>query len=229
MRKVSYFGPKFFKFLRELRDNNCREWFLANKERYELDVRDPCLQFIVDFAARLQDISEHFRADPRPVGGSLFRVYRDVRFSKDKRPYKTMAAMHFHHEVRKDAHAPGFYLHLEPGNVFMGTGFWHPDTATLARIREALVAHSTRWKQVLSNREFKAALTLWGESLKRPPAGYDAKHPLIEDLKRKDFIAMAPLSEDEACAPGFMDRFTELCQVAAPFTKFLTTAAGLPW
>ena len=136
-----HFAPALFAFLRELRENNNREWFQANKGRYEADVRDPLLRFIADFALPLHELSTHFVADPRPVGGSLFRIYRDVRFSKDKSPYKTQAAAHFRHERGKDVHAPGFYLHLEPDDVFAGAGIWHPDMKSLTKIRDAIVAN----------------------------------------------------------------------------------------
>lgn len=119
-----YISPKLFRFFRDLKKNNDREWFEDNKQRYEDDVRGPLLAFIDDFAEPLYRISPHFRADARKVGGSLFRIFRDVRFSKDKTPYKTHAGVHFRHENAKDAHAPGLYLHLEPGEVFMGAGIW---------------------------------------------------------------------------------------------------------
>ena len=101
------FGPELFSFLEDLAANNDREWFAANKRRYEEHLLEPALAFIEDFAPRLEQISPHFRADPRPNGGSLFRIYRDTRFSKDKTPYKTNVGIHFRHERAKDAHAPG--------------------------------------------------------------------------------------------------------------------------
>ena len=98
-------SPALFDFLREFKANNERSWFEANKFRYHRDVREPMLDFIAAFRAPLADISPHFRADPRPSGGSLFRIYRDTRFSKDKSPYKTNAVAHFRHVAGKDAHA----------------------------------------------------------------------------------------------------------------------------
>ena len=103
-------------------------------------MRDPVLDFIVAFAQPLKKISPHFLADPRANGGSLFRIYRDTRFSKDKTPYKTNVGAHFRHAAGKDAHAPGFYLHLEPGTCFAGCGIWHPDNNTLGRIPIAAIA-----------------------------------------------------------------------------------------
>jgi uncharacterized protein (TIGR02453 family) len=230
MAGETHFRPELFAVLRELRENNDRAWFLANKDRYESIVRDPFLRFIADFGPLLRTISRHFVADPRPTGGSLFRVYRDVRFSKDKSPYKTHAAAYFPHGARdKDVHTPGFYLHLEPNGCFVGAGLWHPPTSSLQQVRDAIVAHPGQWKRCISGKAFRARFTFGGETLKRAPGGYDLGHPFIEDLKRKDFVVISPCPEGEACAPDFIDRFTESCQLAAPFVQFLARAIGLPW
>lgn len=226
---TQYITPELFTFFRDLRENNTREWFEVNKKRYETQVREPLLQFISAFGLRLAEISPHFVADARRAGGSLFRINRDIRFSKDKSPYKTHAGVQFRHEVGKDAHAPGFYLHLEPDSVFVGIGIWQPDPPTLAKIRDAIVEHPERWQEILADESFKTAFTRGGEKLKTPPKGYDPNHPFIEDLKYKDFIASVALSEEAACAPDFMDRYTELCWQAVPFMSFLTRALGLSW
>jgi uncharacterized protein (TIGR02453 family) len=217
------FSPELFSFLRELQENNDREWFKANKARYEEAVQEPALQFIADFAPRLRKISPHFRADARPVGGSLFRIYRDTRFSRDKSPYKTHTGIQFRHELGRDVHAPGFYLHLGTDDVFVGAGIWHPDTETLARIRDAIVADTSRWQRATRQ------LRLGGDSLKRAPAGYDPEHPLIDDLKRKDFIAVIPLSEKRATSRGFIDEFAATCTSSAPFVRLLCEAVGVPF
>lgn len=224
MGKIAYFDPRLFKFLRQLKKNNNREWFQENKARYEEDVRDPLLRFIADFAKPLHKMSPHFTADPRR---SLFRIYRDTRFSKDKSPYKTGAAAHFRHEAAGDVHAPGFYLHLEPGDVFLAAGIWQPDSDTLAKIRQAIASNPERWKRVISGKTFKKGWSFWGEKLKRPPTGFDPKHPFIEDLKRKDFVVVLSLTEEDAEKPGFMERTAEIYGTAAPFVKFLTEAVGL--
>ena len=225
----AHFRPELFEFLRELRENNAREWFRPNRERYELAVREPFLRFIADFGPLLERISPHFVADPRPSGGSLFRIHRDTRFSKDKSPYKTAASAHFRHVMARDVHAPGFYLHLEPGRVFAGVGLWHPDPPTLAMVRDAIVADPGKWERASSDRAFAATFAPGGDRLKRPPTGYDPDHPFIEDLKRKEFVAAAPLSEDDVCRPDFVVRFAETCRVAVPFMAFLTGAVGLAW
>jgi len=140
------FSPAPFRFLRELKANNDREWFAANKDRYEADVRGPALDFVADMAPHLERISPHFVADPRPAGRSLFRIHRDTRFSRDKSPYKTYVGVQFRHELAKDAHAPGFYLHLEPKGVFVGAGTWRPDAPALAKIREAIARRPEGWR-----------------------------------------------------------------------------------
>ena len=225
-----YITPKLFKFFRDLKKNNEREWFEANKQRYEDEVRGPLLAFIDDFAEPLYKISPHFRAEARKVGGSLFRIFRDVRFSKDKTPYKTHAGVHFRHENANDAHAPGFYLHLQPGEVFMGAGIWHPETAVARQIRAAILEDPDKWEKVMKSVAFsRHGFSLDGESLKRPPAGVDADHPLIEDLKRKDFIAVADLAQKDVCAPGFPKVFAERCKSISAFVEFLSRAMEQPF
>ena len=142
-----YITPKLFKFLTDLAKNNNRPWFEENKDRFEKDLREPLLGFIEDFSEHLEKLSRHFEAEPKKVGGSLFRIYRDVRFSKDKSPYKTNAGVHFRNERAKDVHAPGYYLHLDPKESFIGVGIWHPDTATAVRIRKAILEKSNAWKK----------------------------------------------------------------------------------
>ena len=229
MPSSKHFSPALFKFLRDLKANNDRDWFKSNKERYEEVLRDPAQRFISDFGPRLAKISPHFSADPRPVGGSLFRIYRDVRFSKDKSPYKTHTGIHFRHKSAKDAHAPGFYLHIEPGTVFVGLGLWHPDGPTLKKIRDHLVAQPAGWKRVLRAKRFSQHFELEGDSLKRPPRGYDPEHPLVEDLKRKDFIGVTRLRQSDVTGAGFLDQFTDLCRAGTPLVRYLCAALRVPF
>lgn len=225
-----YFTKELFKFMRELKANNNREWFNENKPRYEEHVKAPFLSFIGDFAGPLEKISKHMRADPRPVGGSLFRIYRDVRFSKNKDPYKTAAGGHFRHELAKDAYAPGYYLHLEPDNVFIGLGIWHPDSKTLRKIRDHIVDKPDEWRKIVNAKCYKdGSLKISGDSLKRAPQGFDPEHPLIDDLKRKDFTAFTPVSEADVMREDFMDRFAEVCKKGAPFMRFICDGIGVPF
>ncbi len=224
-----HFTPALFDFLAELAANNEREWFRANKSRYDGDVKEPALRFISDFAPHLGRISPRFRADPRANGGSLFRIYRDTRFSKDKRPYKTHTGIHFRHEAARDAHAPGFYLHLQPGNVFAGVGIWRPGGPALRGIREAIDEDPDAWLRASGDRRFRASFELAGDSLIRAPRGFGVDHPLIVDLRRKDFIGVARLDEDAVLSPDFMTVFAELCRDAGPFQRWLCGALRLPF
>ena len=221
--------PALFDFLRDLKASNERQWFEANKERYRTEVRDPVLDFIVAFAQPLKKISPHFLADPRANGGSLFRIYRDTRFSKDKTPYKTNVGAHFRHAAGKDAHAPGFYLHLEPGTCFAGCGIRHPDNHTLGRIRGAIIDRPDEWRRITTAKAFRETFELMGESLKRPPRGYDPEHPLMEDLKRKDYVAITSFSEADASRPDFLNRFTAIARKGSAFVGFLSQAVGVPY
>jgi len=157
------------------------------------------------------------------VGGSMFRIFRDTRFAKDKTPYKTNAGAQFRHRAcPKDVHSPGFYLHLEPGGCFAGGGLWHPDADSLHKVRQRIVTHEQEWAAL-------KCLGVEGESLKRVPQGFDPDHPFAEDLKLKDFFADVALTEREVCSPDFLERFTDTCRRYLPLMAFLSKAVDLPW
>jgi uncharacterized protein (TIGR02453 family) len=219
-----YFDSAFFAFLRELKANNRREWFAANKARYQRDVEAPMMQFIGDFAPRLRHISPRFMADPRRVGGSMFRIYRDTRFSADKTPFKTWASARFQHDARDRPSVPGFYLHLEPGDSMGGGGLYHPDPAALLRVRQRIASAPKEWQAVLAH-----GLEVQGDALKRVPAGFDPSDRFAEDLKRKDHYVMTSFTAREVTGPHFLDLFTATCEEAAPLVAFLTRALGLRW
>ena len=227
MTDKAYFSPQLFDFFRDLRRNNNKPWFEANKQRYIADVRDPCIRFITDFGEHLRGISEYLLANPSTVGGSLFRIYLDVRFSRDKRPYKTAAGIQFNHVLGKKVHSPGFYLHLGPGEVFAGAGIWRPDSKAVRAVRQAIVDRPDAWRRMLAAVTESAELQFGGESLKRAPRDFDPDHPLIEDLKRKDYLLFRNFSEQQACAPDFMEVFAETCRDASPMVAFLAKALDL--
>ena len=135
----------------------------------------------------------------------------------------------FRHERAKDIHAPVFYLHLDPGHVFAGAGIWHPDTTTLAQIRDAIVREPDRWQEVVHDGAVGDSFRLGGDSLKRPPTGLDAGHPLIDDLKRKDYIASTPIPERTVSSPGFADELAASWATTTPFMRFLCDAIGAPF
>ena len=224
-----YFKPQMYAFLRDLADNNDRAWFKANQATYESVIREPALDFINDFAAPLAKISSHFVADSRTVGGSLFRIQRDTRFAKDKTPYKLNTGMQFRHAMAKDVHAPGFYVNLQPGENYMGVGLWRPETKLAYQIRQHIDENQAEWKRVSRGKRFTDVFTVTGDSLIRPPKGYEPEHPLIDDLKRKDFIASVRLTQAEVTAPDFMQHFTENVKRAVPYMRFLCEAIGVPF
>ena len=220
------FKKSTIRYLRELEKNNNREWFELNKQRYEDDVREPALAYIEAMAPHLAKISDCFVASPKKVGGSLMRVYRDMRFSKDKIPYKTNIGIQVRHMAGKDVHAPGFYLHIEPSQVFVGAGIWRPDNATINNMRLHMDSNQTEWKKIARGLTTKG-FSLYGESLKKPPRGYDADHPLLEDLKRKDYIATQDLKLSTITEADFVKQSAKLFASTRPLIKFICEANDL--
>jgi uncharacterized protein (TIGR02453 family) len=217
----SYFTPDLFQFLKKLKRHNNRDWFLAHKDDFERFVREPAVRFITDFATPLYKISPYLVADPRSSRGSLFRIYRDTRFSHDKRPYKTNVAMRFAHQG-KDVHSPGFYLHLEPGGCFAASGLWHPEAPTLLKVRTAIVSRADEWRRVRK-------LLNWSDAskLSRAPRGFPADHEFVEDLKLRDLGSAVEFTDKQACSPNFMSTFSAACRKMAPVAGFLSSAVGL--
>jgi uncharacterized protein (TIGR02453 family) len=220
---AAYFTPGLFHFLTRLKRNNKRDWFQAHKEEYEAVAHQPAVRFITDFAPSLYEISPYLVADPRSTRGSLFRIYRDTRFSPDKRPYKTHIAMRFSHRG-KDVHSPGFYLHVEPKGCFAASGLWHPEPATLLKVRHAMVERVDDWRRVRK-------LLNWDDATKlsRPPQGFPCDHEFVEDLKLRDLGTAIEFTEAQVCSPRFMATFASACKKMSPLAKFLSSALGLPF
>lgn len=229
MTDAPHFQPAAFTFLRALARHNDREWFAANKARYEEHVRQPFLAVIAAMDGHLAKISAHYRADPKPVGGSLFRIQRDTRFSNDKSPYKTWSGARFFHARGRDIEAPSFYLHLQPGNCFVGAGLWHPEPPTLRRIRDFIVDNPAAWTAATRAPAFARRYAFAGETLARAPRGYDPAHPLIEDLKRKGFSVLAPLEDAELCSPHLPRVLAAHFKATAPLVDYLCAALDLPF
>lgn len=212
--------PELFKFLGSLKRNNNRDWFNKNKSRFEEHVRDSLSQFIDDCTPHLQKISPYFT-------GSALRIYRDTRFSKDKSPYKTYAAVRFGHDKGKGMYRPVFYLHLDPNDLFIAAGIWQPDTKGANKIRQNIVDDHATWKRIINAKPFKdGTLKLSGESLKGAPRGFDKDHPLVDDLKRKDFITVTALDKSVVTSRTFLKEFIDVCKKNRPFMKFVTEAVG---
>ena len=229
MNEFDGFPDPCLEFLQQLAQYNDKNWFETNRQRYADLVQGPALVFIREMAPRLYGISPHFRASAKKVGGSLMRVYRDTRFSKDKTPYKTNIGIQFRHELGKDIHAPGFYLHIEPGNCFIGAGIWHPDNRTLNKLRDFLVDNPTAWQAARDQPAFQAEFTLVGESLQRPPRGYPADHILLQDLKRKDFIASKGLECSQIKRRSLLDEVERSFKLTDEFMRYLCSALEIPY
>src|SRR5215475_5213837 len=227
MTTNGYFGSGLFRFLRDLKLHNERAWFQANKRRYEADVQAPFLGLIADLAPGLKRINPNFVADPTPNRGSLLRIYRDIRFSKDKSPYKTYAAAHFWHAKGKAGAAPAYYLQLEPGNSVFGGGIWQPEPKALKKIRDKIAGDPKGWGRATTGGALGSTCRMAGESLKRPPAGYDPAHPFIDDIKRKHFAISTPLTDQEVTGDDFLDLVLQRLRATAPFVQFLSNAVGL--
>lgn len=222
-----YFTKQTFSFLSSLSENNTRVWFEEHKQEYEDFVREPALDFISDMAEEMPAISKHFRALPKKVGGSLMRVQRDTRFSPDKTPYKTNIGIHFRHEVGKDVHAPGYYVHIAPDECFVGVGLWRPDADALFKIREGILKKSEAWVAARDDKNFGKHFSLEGDALANAPRGYAKDHPLVEDLKRKDFIGLATLSEANVTSKNSRALVVERFKQAEPYMRFLCGALEL--
>ena len=239
-RQFKGLPPDFFAFFTELAENNERAWFQANKPRYEDSVVRPMTLLVADMAPRLARISKHYVADPRR---SLFRIYRDVRFSRDKSPYKTHAAAQFRHEAGRvsrsaangglGVHAPGFYVHAAPGDIFIGGGMWMPPAAQLKAVRDRIQHRTAEWTRAVADKGFVKAYGGLSDdaafTLKRPPKGYDPAHPAIEDLKRTSFVFGIAASEAQAKKPDFIDRIEAAFAAARAPMRFLCKALDLPF
>lgn len=223
----TYFSPATFRFLRLLERNNKRTWFKAHQAEYEHDVREPYLRLIADMRAPMAKLSPHYRADPRKVGGSLFRIQRDVRFAGDKSPYKLWAGARFFHQRRRERAAPSFYLHIAPRDCFIGAGLWHPESHTLKRIRAFIADNPAAWKHAAHGRAVASHYEFRGESLSRAPQGYPIDHALIEDLKRKSYAVGTGFDDKLACSPELRPFMVEHFKRLAPLVDYLCAAQEL--
>ena len=232
MSEFRGFGQKTLTFLRQLKRNNRRDWFEANKESYLSDVQEMMRSFVQEMDTRFGRIAPEIIGDPKK---SVFRIYRDVRFSKDKSPYKTHAACWFFHrgagkKVGQEAHegGAGFYFHVEPGASFMGAGIWMPPRPTLNRLRDAVVADVTGFRAIVNNPSMKrryGGLSDEGR-LTRVPRGFPADHPAGDLLRQVSYIVGRSVTDAEVLNRNVAQRVEKDFAVALPLVRWLNSALG---
>ena len=224
----SYFGNASFKFLRGLARHNERAWFLAHKAEYESAVREPFQHLLGDLQPALAAISGHYRADPKAVGGSLFRIQRDIRYSSDKSPYKSWQGVRLFHARSRQAEAPSFYLHLQPGECFLAGGIWHPSTPVLRRIRQFIVDNPGGWEAAAHAPAFKRRYRMESEDmLVRNPPGFPADFRFLDDLRHRNFVALRAIDDATMAGPRLRATLEKDLRALAPLVDYLCAALDL--
>lgn len=218
-------SPDTFQFLADLKLNNNRDWFQENKPRYEA-AKEEFTQFVDHLIERITEFDPSI--GHHSAKGCVFRIYRDVRFSKDKSPYKTNFGAHITSAIkRSDIHSrAGYYLHLSPGDSMLAGGAYMPKGDWLKNIRQSLDLHGDEFRAILANKEFQKYFgELEGEQLKRAPKGYDVDHPEIELLRYKSFLGSHRMKDVQVLDPGFLDHAANAFQALFPFDEFLNQSA----
>jgi uncharacterized protein (TIGR02453 family) len=227
------FSPEAVQFLVDLAENNSREWFQPRKAEYERLLKEPMEQLCVALDAEFRSRDVPLRADPSK---SPFRIYRDVRFSKDKAPYKTAVAASFAwagdgaaaegRSHTENVHASGGYFHLQPGEIYVGGGVWHPEPSWLAAFRDRVATRTDEFRAIVEDPAFVEAfgsVSDDGESLKRVPTGYPADHPAADLLRKKNVTFGRRLSDDEALSPRLPAVLAEAFAVGTPLMRYLAS------
>ncbi len=215
------FPPETLRFLRQLKRNNNREWFLAHKDVYELKVRAPMTELVLALGEAILQSAPELVVDPKRA---IFRIYRDVRFSADKRPYKThVAAMFFPRGIPKNAGAC-LYFHIEPAEVLIAGGVYMPDPVTLRALRQHIADNWEDLLAITNQRKFKKMFgSLQGERLTRPPSGFPAGHPAIDLMRQKQFYVSRTEPAELAESPTLFPRLLALFSAMIPIVRFLNT------
>ncbi|MCA1714513.1 MAG: DUF2461 domain-containing protein [Gammaproteobacteria bacterium] len=225
---TSYFTDPTFKFLRGLARHNERAWFLAHKADYETHVRAPFQRLLTELQPDLHAISGHYRAEPKPVGGSLFRIQRDTRFANDKTPYKPWQGARLFHARARQVEAPSFYIHLQPGHCFVGAGLWHPQSDTLRRVRQFIVDNPASWKAAAHAPAFRRRFNLDdSDMLVRPPRGFAGDFEFIDDLRHRNFVALRAIDDAVMLGPRLRQTLAKDLQGLTPLVDYLCAALDL--
>lgn len=214
-----HIAPSTFAFLDQLKENNNREWFQANKQTYDL-ANENVKNFVAAFITQLAKVDRYISEDI-PVSKCLFRIYRDTRFSKDKTPYKHWFGAGISVAGRK-LNGPEYYLHIEPKNSFIAGGYWRPEKDHLAAIRQEIDYNGKQFREIINALEFKKFCILNQEDkLKKAPSGYEIDHPEIDFLKLKSFTASHAFENNELTAQNAIDSVLKPINAMYDFKLFL--------
>ncbi len=219
------FPPAGLTFLRSLKKNNNRPWFQKHKQEYEENVRFPMQCLIAELAQRMADVAPEMEFNPRR---SIFRINRDIRFSKNKEPYKTNIAASFEMRGKKSpTESPGLYVGVEPGEIFIGGGIYMPTGDQVKAIRASIVTRPDDFLDVVQNRVFKKVFgEIQGEKLVKAPLGYPKDHPMIEHLRHKQFYVGIVLDDKACLKPKFVDTVAVGLTQTMPLVRWLARAVG---
>jgi uncharacterized protein (TIGR02453 family) len=213
------FSPKSLAFLRALKRNNDREWFKARRDRYERVLRGPMIEVIDRLADDFRSFAPDLVASPKT---SLYRIYRDTRFSDDKKPLKTHIAAIFPCRRLPKHQGAGLYLEVAPGWVWVGGGMYAPDTSQLQAVREHIAENVAHLRAIVESRGFRRAVgRLEGERLQRVPRGFAKDHPAAEYLRHRQFLAGREFPATFACSPRFYAGIINVYRQVAPLARFL--------
>jgi uncharacterized protein (TIGR02453 family) len=213
------FPEDALRFLQELKESNTREWFTQHKPRYEASVKTPMLSLLAVLAERMKEIDEEIELDAKT---SMYRIYRDVRFSADKSPYKTHTAAAFTLRGYNRKTDAAFYFHITPGEIGIGGGLYAPSGEQLKKLRSAIAENADDLHAILSTKEIKGLFGgLTGDSLKRIPRGFDSEHPEAELLMRKQFLLWTTVPEQVIFRQSFTDTLVKHFSAMTPFIRYL--------
>ncbi len=222
MKPSPRFGKDALGFLTRLKRNNRREWFTARKDEYERTVRQPMIAIVEQLAVDMRGIAPELLVGPK----CIYRIYRDVRFSEDKRPYKTNVAASFWHRDLGKGGGAGMYFHVEPEGVWIGGGMYAPDMPQLQRVRERIAANVQHFRSIVEAPAFKRALDggLEGERLQRVPRGFQKDHEAADYLRYRQFLAGREFPARFAADPKFYPTMLDVYRRIAPLVRFLNEA-----
>lgn len=216
-------SPRFSKdalsFLGRLKRNNRREWFNARKDEYDAVVRQPMLAVLEQLAVDMRAIAPELQVGPK----SMYRIYRDVRFSENKQPYKTHVAASFWHRTLGKGGGAGMYFHIEPDGVWIGGGMYAPETPQLHRVREHIAENVRQFRSIVESSRFRRTLDggLEGEQLQRVPRGFSKDHEAADYLRYRQFLAGKEFPASFATGPKFYPGMLDVFRTIAPLIRFL--------